>query len=565
MEISVRNYRRAERADIALAPIALVAGRNGHGKTSLLQAAQAALTASAIVIGDVNKKDAANLLTDGAESGYAKVSRGGAATTVTWPKCAVDAAEGAPSCTAFAAGLQSLLDLPTKARADALSSYVACEPTAEEFAAALRDAGVSDNSISAFWQNVSRGPGWDSEHRTITERATRYKGKWDATTREKWGAKKADAWTPKGWRPELETADVEALARNIATARAALEKAVAQTAVSAAEVARLREVAAAPLAVDPSTVSLDLMAKEDALEKAHAARRALPTPPASSVHVEGKPCPSCGTKLAIAAGGALVLATEPVSAADVKAMRHDIAGADGQITRLRGEVTALQARLAEASAAAKARLNAAAEIMKATARADAAPAGTEDVDAARAALAQAEADHAAVTAWAAATAQHRQIKLALAVAAILAPDGLRKQTLGKALGEINGELAAACATAGWETVSIGPSMEILAGRFPAWALSESHRLRARIALQIVMAQRDGSAAVLIDRADTLDQMGRNGLFRLLRATELPALVCMTMNKPEAVPDLARGGIGRSYWIEDGVVQPLGADATEEAA
>ena len=51
----------------------------------------------------------------------------------------------------------------------------------------------------------------------------------------------------------------------------------------------------------------------------------------------------------------------------------------------------------------------------------------------------------------------------------------------------------------------------------------------------------------------LDKRGRNGLFKALEVADVRALVCMTFSKREQVPDLAKAGLGRSYWIEGGIL------------
>jgi hypothetical protein len=62
--------------------------------------------------------------------------------------------------------------------------------------------------------------------------------------------------------------------------------------------------------------------------------------------------------------------------------------------------------------------------------------------------------------------------------------------------------------------------------------------------------------VVLDAADVLDGPTREGLFDLLTEVGLPALVCLTLTRPEQVPDLAAAGLGMSYWLDSGVVRPL---------
>ena len=84
-------------------------------------------------------------------------------------------------------------------------------------------------------------------------------------------------------------------------------------------------------------------------------------------------------------------------------------------------------------------------------------------------------------------------------------------------------------------------------------LSESAKFRVRVVLQIAMAMMDRSQVLVIDAADILDKGGRNGLFKAVKTAGLPVMISMTFDGQELMPDLGKAGIGRSYWIEGGVV------------
>jgi hypothetical protein len=43
---------------------------------------------------------------------------------------------------------------------------------------------------------------------------------------------------------------------------------------------------------------------------------------------------------------------------------------------------------------------------------------------------------------------------------------------------------------------------------------------------------------------------------MLREVGIPALIGMTVTKPEQVPDLSKAQLGNSYWIADAVARPL---------
>jgi hypothetical protein len=180
-----------------------------------------------------------------------------------------------------------------------------------------------------------------------------------------------------------------------------------------------------------------------------------------------------------------------------------------------------------------------------------------DVQAARDALAQAQAWRVAVQATAQAQAKHAEIVENNALVAALAPDGVRRTVLATKLAALNQRLADLCQTAGWAPVVVADDLSVsFAGR-PFVLLSASEQYRARVTLQVALADLDGSDVVIVDAADILDRGGRNGLFAMLRGTGMRSLVCMTMNRVEDVPDLGAAGIGRSYWIGGSVLAPVG--------
>jgi len=144
-----------------------------------------------------------------------------------------------------------------------------------------------------------------------------------------------------------------------------------------------------------------------------------------------------------------------------------------------------------------------------------------------------------------------QIKKLSEVVEVLAPSGLRQSVLAKALDAFNAELKDISETAKWKTVSINDKMSVqYGGRDYGIQLSESEKFRTRVVLQLALAKLDGSKFVVIDAADILDRNGRNGLIALIKQSETPIIVTMTIGKIEDFPSVARLGIA-GYWLENG--------------
>lgn len=564
MRVAVRNYRRVERADIDLSRIALVAGQNGAGKTSLHQAVAAVLTRRTSPMG-IAKKDAAQMVLRGAQSGESRAIHDGGAASVSWPSCEASAEGTAPpSATLFAAGLASILDLKPEDRAKALAGYVNAAPTVTDLYGAMNDAGYTDDAVRKVWESIE-AKGWDAIHSKAVENGASLKGQWEGVTGERWGAAKGEAWAPAGWTLDLASADVSSLQREVGEAKAALEGSIAKSAVSSAELDRLRADARGPDAETMGKMRAAVAGQRETIDHFEAERAALPPAENDS----GIPCPSCGKHLVVDRawkGETSLKLAETVPEAVLKERRAARAALDGRCANLRDDLAKLQSGLTRleteerAAELAKAKL---AEITTADTNSIATPAA--EVEARRQALTQAEAALASVNAKLAAAKVHAGIAKNILLINILAPDGLRRNKLAAGLDAFNAGLAKLSAAAGWPAVRLDETLDAHYGLEPFWNCSESQQMRVRVTLQVAMAQTDQSSAVLIDRADMLDQKGRNGLFGLLKAAGLPALVLMTANNPDKVPPLARAGLGRSYWLQAGTLAEIGAAPAKAAA
>jgi len=149
-----------------------------------------------------------------------------------------------------------------------------------------------------------------------------------------------------------------------------------------------------------------------------------------------------------------------------------------------------------------------------------------------------------------------QIEIAIKVVEILSPDGLRKKRLSKMLSQINKPMAEMCATAGWKPVEIMDDLSISYSGSPYALLSESEKWKTRAMLQFTVASfEDGAEIILIDGADILDKIGRNGLIRASLKSKFRVVIFMTLNEKNELPgsEALEKMNGHSYWIENGVL------------
>lgn len=618
MDITVKNYRGCAAAELSLSPIALVAGMNHAGKSSIAQAVAAALTQNAAVLPGVTKSAAGQLLRDGEKRGSCKITTADGSATVNWPGASASTDGDAPTATLMACGLVSLVDMKPAQAATTLIEILRALPTRDDLSAAL--PGVPVAMLDAIWQRVE-AEGWDGAHKRAVVRGQEFKGAWEHVTGERWGSAKGAEWRPAGYsddqvdnvaelRDRLEqfvarNARAESVVRQrqelqavidrapdtapvVQDLESQLEKAIANRAGDAGRRAALESVINQAEGVDLDAACERADEARKAVEDAKAEHDALPQPLADKDPVS---CPHCGEGLEIVSRTDVRKAVS-INKAEQKRRAEAIGKAIGRLETARSEYHAAEAEANRLQALVDRANDARAEL-------EAMPSGTvtdDEIAALRQSVASAREAERAMSAAADAREKLQALPEAevvdvqdlrdeLAEAEIaaheadrvkqaagyhqkildnqrlideLAPTGLRQRKLAECLAELNGNILDLCSTAGWASVELADDLSATLGGRPYLLLSESEKFRVRVALQVALAGYDGSDAVIIDAADILDRAGRNGLFKLLRRADVPALVCMTIDEPAKVPDLSKAGMGRSYWIADAVLAPVGA-------
>lgn len=542
MRVSVTNFRGIKRADIDLSRIALIAGSNASGKSSMAQAVGAALTGEVVPLDGLRKSDAGMLVHSGAGKGSIVIEADGGRIEVAYPRAQLKTEGTPPAASVYAVGRRSILDLSAKEAAAVLLDYLQALPTASEIHKAARSIGLDEQLATQLVERIS-DLGWDGAHAAAKETGARLKGQWEGVTGERYGSAKGESWLPEHWDTDLAGASEESLQAAVTQAREFLEAAIAATAVSDAEREHLRARAARQ-----ETVRQDICAEQATLDKlareADQKREALRSLPRPSAEEKTVPCPHC-EKPVVIRGTNIVKPTVADSEenrrraeaiAQAEAAYNDVVARKGQSE---ARIASLKRDLVDAAQAAE-RLASLPEQGE----------NVADIEAAREGVAIAERRLAAFRARREASRLHAGICVNQQVVAMLAPDGLRLRKLREAIGAFNKCLCGLSVSAGWGTVEVLDDLTITYDGKPSVLLSESERFRTRVVLQVAMAMLDGSAAVVVDAADILDRTGRNGLIRMLSGIDKPSLVCMTLMK-DAVP--AAPDMLDAYWLEGGTV------------
>lgn len=572
MKVSIRNFRGLASAEIELSGIALVAGLNGSGKTSLATAVAAALQRTPAPVPGMTKTDARQYLRDHQERGRVLIETEAGKVQVNYPGGTVAAEGKPPAATPMGCGLLNVAAMNPKLRASYLIEIMKAVPSRDDLDKALRSVGVSEKAIDSCWQRVTVD-GWDATHAYALNRATEAKGAWRQITGENWGSQKAAEWRPAA----LPAGELDPVVFSAAVdkARAHLEATIAEQAVGSAEVERLK--AAAEAATD------DLGALQAQLDNLHDgrhkvaneaqvavsecanARQALADLPRPGQPVATVPCPSCGDHVIVISRTELSLPTRKNDdEAENKARQMAIDAAQRQVDKavqkerekrqavseIDAGIQRLNSQIADARRACQAVESAKVQLASIKTKGTTA----EQVQAARDALTDAEHLLACLNQYFDAGKKHQAIEATLKMAEVLAPTGLRRSVLLRTLADTNNRLSKLCEVAKWGVVSIAEDLGIHYLGRNYELLSAAEQFRVRVTLQVVFSELDGSDALIIDAADILDRPGRSGLIALLLQLSKPALVTMTMSDPKDVPDLSRSGRGRSYWASEATIQ-----------
>lgn len=546
MDFSIRNFRGCVAADISVSNIALLAGDGGASKTSILQAIQSVATGTEIPIGGVAKKDAKVLLHDGSKKASVHMEGENFSADIKWQSSKIDSeSQGKkPSVSSFAAGLTSFFDLDAKQRALVLGPLIEANPTVDDLAKFLKGNSVENHQKIAerLWGSIDQD-GWDTAHKQAERKRAELKGMWkQASGGETYGADKAEGWEPDGWSHDLDDATEESLTTVVAAAESTLEKAIAANAVSNIDRDDLMSKADQ---LESLTAHLaKVTGQEDAVAKKYRAWtvKIRPSIPAQ--------CPHCDGSIDVNSDGTVSKSDSDVSPEDAKAAadEHDKEGKElkEKLDVLHKNALDLREKLASATQA-KNKLAGMTET--------ASDAGS--VDDARHAVDSARKSLSLLKSKKECDKLHDQISLNQVFVDALAPSGVRYEVLKKALEKLNdGIFADLSKSSGWPKLRVTEEMDVHYDGRPSSLLCGYETAAAKYLMQVALAKLDGSELVVIDDTHDLRVKDRAGLFKMMIASGIKAVIAMMIDDPKKVPDLAKNGVGFTYWVESGEASPV---------
>jgi energy-coupling factor transporter ATP-binding protein EcfA2 len=541
------------------APILLVCGENGVGKSSLREALALAWLAQTPRV--KLKGEWGDLVTEGAKQARIEVdtSNGAVQVSITAAGKVADSA----------AGVDPHFGLAEIVTAQRFASMSPDER--REFLLYLNDTPLDGNAIVR--RLIARGcakekvdevapmlrSGWAAGAAYAAKRTTEARGAWKAVTGETYGYVKAEKWRadPGDWKTE-EAAQLQALDATIEKLRA--DHAAAQRRLGAVQrddrwaseyrkkLAALRthaaELAAHQAAVHRAEEQLTKV-KASLASAREAAGIAPPAKPKTCA------CPACGVELVQQADGSLVEYAAPAP------VPHD-PEALATIPRLEAEMSDAARMLAQHVERRNAAERAAQDV---PAMEDNMPAQlVQQPDIVAASVASIERDldtkvelqrklrsayerfDAADRRTKEARQHHRDVAEWSAIAEALEPSGIPGEILAEALGPINARLAQSAGDTGWKHVRIGADMSVTASGRAYRLLSDSEQWRCDAQIAEAVAYLSGLRVLVLDRLDVLQPSERSaalGWLDLLAAEgEIDSAIVMgtLLRIPTGLPD-----------------------------
>lgn len=574
--IKIRNLMGVEFADIVgLSSIALVAGNNRQGKSSLLEAAAAVLCYEPKMRDVTRKTDLLDLVRDGAKFGEALIRVSDNAAHLHWPSEEYVSEGIPPTAAPYACGMTHIAEMDGKSRGKILLDVLQAIPTEADYRRCLADTGdIAEAKLDAVaaktWAEIQRS-GWDQYLSDLRGKANRLKGKWEGITGEAWGPKKYKSWVPHGWSDELASRGESDLREHVRVANEVIEKRIAAMGVDEGRLQYLREQAEKVPKLEK--LLIDLKASKEKLDEHVVARKETldNLPPYHSI--EPKPCPKCRAPLV--PSWAIML---PGQAGYADAREHEdlilaagfglderkAAERTAERDKLEQEIIRINSQIQEMTRAATdrtAELNLARNARNDLERAESTKVTKEDVDAAR--LKQVEEQRSLDLFLKKKTADAEAAALAVnqAVVQVVKPDGCRGIVLRRRLEDFNLRLAKLSEMAGFalHKVNIDAELDVRLGSRRFSLLSGSERLMVNAVMTAALGQVMQAPLLLIDEIETLEPQWRPAVFRLLRYAGVPAIVVSMWKTRDEVPDLSKLRVGRSFWMQAGRLEELTDD------
>jgi hypothetical protein len=567
--IQTSNFIGARAIDVRLhKPVALFAGKNGAGKSSVQEAVRMALTGETVRV-DL-KKHYGQLVSDGAEAGFAVVDYDGQRAAMTLPNGAHEVTGGPlPPALPFVLDVQSFARLPDDERRAFLFGLMGLRTDGPAVKERLTARGISMAKIEQTMPFLRSG--FDSAMKEAQGKAREAKGSWKTVTGgETYGSVKAAAWVAP--KPAYDQKQADGLSARLDDIGAAIEQGSADLGGMQADLRRHNEAAGRLSELREQAGKIERIKAKLATDEASLAewqqKVADTRAKADGTKADTCACPECGAALLWRNGELLQRAVEktadPEAIASLPEYERALKLCESAVANGKRDLQA-----AEAAVAAVAELEASlgeapdeGKIAGMQSRLQALKQERTDLVAQASAINSAgakakEADERTAQA----AALHKDVAEWEQIADALAPEGIRAEMLAEALGPINDRMHATCEIAEWPKVTLQSDMRVTMGLRGYALLSESEKWRVDAVIGEAISFLSGIRLLVLDRFDVLDLKGREDALYLLDCLTADGQLdsALLFGTLKGLPSQLPQNI-EAFWIENGVTGKMEAAA-----
>lgn len=552
MELSIRNYRAIETADIKINNIALICAHNAQGKTAISHALQSCLLKEKVVIDGLKVGDAKNLVRDGAKSGSIKISNPDSEVCILYPKASIAHAGDDIKASRIACGVDKFGEMDKKEAAKLIYQILSVTPSEDEFCSMIiqssKDVGfdMPVSELEKVWKSLQI-VGWEKCQKDISEQAKLAKGAWQQITGQSWGSSKAEGWYPEGYDESITAVTEEA----IKEAEKKHADAIANKAING-EVRAMLEAQAA----NAESLRVKYTDDKKTLNKESARLQEIKTEISeTSAQIRSNTalsCPCCQASVSLKDG---VLVQSTASEEVKKTLETRLIELNGLAVSQETIVKHLEEELNKTLNQGKIAGDAARQLEKDGEVKESSELQESEAKINLSRLCSIKDEQET---YAKATEKQTMIKRYLHIADELSESGVRKRRLQSILKLFNDNMLAIYSKMmGVNNISIDLDMNLSMGNRSYIESSGAEKFIMNFCVQLAIATLDKSPVIVIDGADIIQYPnGRINLLKTVSQSGLKALITMSMKDEESCPVLSKNGMGKTYWINEGIVREL---------
>lgn len=488
------------------APLLLVAGGNGRGKSSLIDAIRFGLTGLMPRGVSARGEGRKSVVSDGAKAGFVEIQTDGFTTkrAIVSGKVTGDDPQ-MPEFLSLALDPAAFAALPEDGRRRMLFELMGVKADRDTVVAQMTDAEVPERIIEEVFP-ILRG-GFAEAVKFARDKAVEHRAVWRSITGENYGSLKAETWEPELPSEVPTDAEIAGVEQHIAEARERVEALAALSGRVAAALLPSRKLQLEGEAADGEAAQAALEEAEGSLSLAR-----LDLDHVKNTWPGGQPCPHCQTRLLLKDGK---LEEAPPSSQTREQAEKALAAAKQAVEDAERAVANARGRVSSAAGAKR-------SLETATIVSDKERAQLEELPEARRALELHQTAHATLLQnrhiheqagmkGAKAKSEHRNAVAWTTVQGLCEPDGIPAVLLSRALDPLNASMAAEAAQVFSATAQVERDLTLTYGGRPYALCSESEQWRADALFGLEIARRTDSRVLVLDRWDVIQVHERNDI------------------------------------------------------